>query len=268
MTVRWHNADIAWDRFNPQAVDPGILAVVKAAALVERNAGDYVAYLCNVFAKDQEFCAAALAWGEEETQHGLALGRWAELADPDFNFAEALERFTGAYRLPLEATQSVRGSHAGELIARCVVESGTSSLYSALRDASDEPVLKDICQRIAGDEFRHYKLFHDHFKRYDPSSGLGLIGRLRIAIGRIAESNDDELARAWWAANAWPRPYERKACANAYAAHAGRLYRYGHVRRAVGMVLKVCDLKPQGWLAALATRLGWLLMQQRNRRAV
>lgn len=267
MTVRWHNADIAWDRFDPRAVDPGVLAVVKAAALVERNAGDYVAYLCNVFADDAEFCAAAVVWGEEETQHGVALGRWAELADPDFNFAAAMSRFTSSYRLPLHATKSVRGSQAGELIARCVVESGTSSLYSALRDATDEPVLKDICQRIAGDEFRHYKLFHDHFRRYDRASGLGMLGRLRIAIGRIAESNDDELARAWWAANAWPEPYRRKYCADAYAARAGRLYRYGHVRRAISMVLKVCELQPQGRLADLATRLGWALMQQRNRRA-
>ncbi|MEQ8266944.1 MAG: hypothetical protein RH982_07095 [Parvibaculum sp.] len=34
--------------------------------------------------------------------------------------------------IPLDAVQSVRGSRGGELIARCVVESGTSSCYTAI----------------------------------------------------------------------------------------------------------------------------------------
>jgi len=268
MTVRWHNADIAWERFDPASVDPNMVAVVKAAALVERNAGDYVAYLRNVFADDADFRAAAETWGDEETQHGLALGRWAELADPGFDFAGSMDRFTAHYRLPVEAAHSVRGSRAGELIARCIVECGTSSLYSALRDASAEPVLKDICNRIAGDEFRHYKLFHEHYRRYERDGGLGLFARLRVAVGRIVEAEDDELARAWWAANDWTSAYDRKACANAYAARAGRFYRYGHVKRAVGMTLKACKLAPQGWLANVAARVCWVLLQQRNRRLV
>ena len=49
-------------------------------------------------------------------------------------------------------------------MARCVVESGTSSMYSALRDSTDEPVLKAICHRIAGDEFRHFRLFYHTFR--------------------------------------------------------------------------------------------------------
>jgi hypothetical protein len=266
MRGRWSNQDIDWAAFDAGRVDPHVLAAVKAAALVERNAADYVAYLHNVFADDAGFCAAATAWGEEEAQHGVALGRWAELADPGFDFAAAARRFTDHYRLPLDATQSVRGSRAGELIARCVVESGTSSLYSALRDATDEPVLKDICNRIAGDEFRHYKLFQDHFRRYEAQQSLGLFQRLRIALGRIAEAEDDELARAWWAANAWHLPYDRKRCADAYAGRVGKVYRYGHVRRAIGMVLKACNLDPQGRIADWAGRLGWAWLQHRNRR--
>jgi hypothetical protein len=70
-----------------------------------------------------------------------------------------LARFRAGYRLPLEARASVRGSRSAELLARCVVEVETSSLYSVIRDATQEPVLKAISHRIAGDEFRHYKLF-------------------------------------------------------------------------------------------------------------
>ena len=53
----------------------------------------------------------------------------------------------------------MRGSRAGELLARCVVESGTCSYYAALRDATREPVLRQICHHIAQDEARHYRLF-------------------------------------------------------------------------------------------------------------
>ena len=50
--------------------------------MVERNGADYEAYLCNVFADDPAFQAAARAWAAEEVQHGEALARWATLADP------------------------------------------------------------------------------------------------------------------------------------------------------------------------------------------
>ena len=132
MERHWTLDDIPWARFDRALVDAGILCAMKAAALVEHNSGDYVVYLCNVFAGDAEFQAAARAWGEEEVQHGRALARWAALADPAFDLGAALQNFTANFRLPLSDQASVRGSHAGELVARCVVEVGTSSFYSAV----------------------------------------------------------------------------------------------------------------------------------------
>jgi len=106
------------------------------------------------------FQAVAKRLGDEEIQHGQALARWASLADPTYDFAAAAARFTAGFRVDLDPAASVRGSRVGEMIARCVVETGTSSYYTALAEASREPVLRDICQRIAADEFRHYKLFY------------------------------------------------------------------------------------------------------------
>src|SRR5262249_17094253 len=152
----WTLESISWDRFDPLKVDPEILRNIKAAALVERNAGDYRVYLNRVFADDVAFQEAVDSWAAEEVQHGMALRRWATLADPSWDFEMAFARFRAGYKLPLEATASVRGSQAGEMMARCIVETGTSSYYSALKDATEEPVLKQICGNIAGDEFRHY----------------------------------------------------------------------------------------------------------------
>ena len=265
MARHWTLDDIPWDRFDPAKVDPEVLKAVKAACLVEYNAADYVRYLHNVFADDAEFREAASSWGVEEVQHGEALAKWVGLADPDFDFDDALKRFREGYSLPQDASESVRGSRAGELIARCVVEGGTSSFYSAIRDAADEPVLKVICAKIAGDEFRHFKLFLDHFRRYQPMERLPLVRRLYVAMTRINEASDDELAMAYYCGNGLTEPYDRKRHAAAYGARASRLYRFGHIQRATGMVLKACDLKAQGRLSKYAARATWRLIQWRGR---
>lgn len=256
----WTLDDIAWDRFDAHKVDLDLLRIVKAASLVEHNGGDYAIYLENVFRGDTEFQSAARAWAQEEVQHGRALQRWAELADPSWAFAPAFKRFTDGFKLPLGATVSVRGTRTGELIARCIVETGTSSYYTALAEATDEPVLKQICTKIAADELRHYRLFYTHMQRYQAAERLGFWGRLRTGLSRILESEDDELACAYWAANATSSAYERKPNSRAYARRAYAVYRPKHIERGIAMVLKAVGLSPQsrlhGWLSRFA---GWLI---------
>ncbi len=263
---RWTLDDIPWQAFDAAAVDADIVRVVKAAGMVEHNGADYATYLCNVFDGDDAFCAAARGWAEEEIQHGRALRRWAELADPGFDFDAAFRRFTDGYKLPLDATRSVRGSRTGELIARCVVEVGTSAYYSALGDAAREPVLKHICRRIAGDEFRHYKLFLTHLRRYQKSERLGRLRRLWVAFGRLAESEDDELAFAYHCGVGSTRPYDRKRSIRAYQRRALPLYRLRHVERGFIMLLKVVGLEPRGPLGRWLTRAAWRLLRFRVRR--
>lgn len=274
----WTLDDIPWDKFDASAVDPETVKLVKAACMVEYNGADYATYLCNVFDGDEEFCDAARQWAAEEVRHGRALRRWAEIADPGFDFDDSFQRFTEGYKLPLEATRSVRGSRTGELIARCVVEVGTSSYYSALRDGVAEPVLADICGRIAGDEFRHYKLFLGHMRRYQARERLGLPRRLWIAFGRLIESEDDELAFAYYC-GAYHRgaggaaPYSRRRSIRAYARRALPFYRFGHVQRGLGMVFKAVGMDPRGgigrsivgWILASTVRLAWRVMQYRAR---
>ncbi|HKX11245.1 MAG TPA: ferritin-like domain-containing protein [Stellaceae bacterium] len=259
----WTLDDIPWERLDRAKVDPEVLRIVKAASLVEQNGGDYAHYLCNVFHDDPAFQTVARAWGGEEIQHGEALGRWAELADPTFNHAGASKRFTAGFRVDLDATKSVRGTRSGELIARCIVETGTSSYYTALAEAVEEPVLKAICQRIAADELRHYKLFYTHLKRYLERERLGFWGRLRVAVGRVAESEDDELAYAYYAANEGAVPYQRKRYNNAYARRAYRVYRAHHIERGMAMIFKTVGLTPNGRLNRLASRFAWWVMCRR-----
>jgi len=253
----WALDDIPWDRFDRSELDPGIVRIVKAASLVEYNGGAYAHHLCRIFHDDADFQRAARCWGEEEIQHGRALARWAALADPSYDFAAAFERFQTGYRIDFDTDASRRGSRSGEMIARCMVEVGTSSYYSALRDGVREPVLKEICRNIAADEIRHYKLFYKTLTCCLERERMGLWGRLRVALGRIVEAEDDELAYAYYAANESARPYNRRFYSCAYARRALALYRRRHVRQMIAMVFKAVGLAPHGRLARAATHLAW-----------
>lgn len=260
----WTLDDIDWSKFDPALVDPDLVRIVKAASLVEHNGLDYATYLCNVFHDDSGFQDTARHWAHEEVQHGEALARWAELADPAWSFTASFKRFTDGYSLPLDASESVRGSRTGELIARCIVETGTSSYYTALAEAAREPVLRQICRNIAADELRHYKLFYTAMKRYQDAERLGRWGRLRIGLGRILESEDDELAYAYYAANdASGKPYDRRANSRAYARRSYSVYRPRHVERGIAMVLKAVGLKANGRLHRVLWSLASRFMQYR-----
>ncbi len=265
--AHWTLDDVPWAKLDRDLLDADLVAVAKAAALVERNSADYAEYLCNVFSDDPAFQAAARDWAVEEVQHGEALGRWGEMADPRFDFAAAMETFRAGYRIPVGAASSVRGSRSGELTARCVVEIGTSSFYSALRDSSREPVLKFICAKIAGDEFRHYKLFYTHLQRYLEREKPSRLRRVLVAVGRYREADDDELAFAYYCANGSGEPYDRKREASAYAARAYRCYDRDHVRRAVNMTLKATGVPSQGRIGKVASRLAWNHLQRQMRQS-
>ncbi|MGI4946024.1 MAG: acyl-ACP desaturase, partial [Janthinobacterium lividum] len=256
----WRLEDVAWDRFDPAQVDRSIVPLVKAAAMVERNGVDYAVYLGRVFVDDPDFRRASDNWAVEEVQHGDALGRWAMLADPGWDFEAAFQRYRDGYKLPLDADASVRGSRTGELIARCMVETGTSSYYTALAEATGEPVLQQVCKLIAADEYRHFKLFYDHMRRYLARERLGMLNRLKIAAGRITESEDDELAFAYHCGNeSESTAYEHKRCIAAYMGRAISFYRFRHIERAMGMILKSVGLPPRGRLSAAGARLTWTL---------
>ena len=264
----WTLDDIPWARFDPSRVDPETLRIVKAAAMVEYNGGDYAAYLCRVFHDDPGFQDEARVWAAEEVQHGEALGRWAELADPEFRFRESFERFKDGFKIRTDLDESIRGSRTGELVARCIVETGTSSYYTALMEATDEPVLREVCRNIAADELRHYKLFYAHMRRYLERENIGRLRRAMVAIARAGETEDDELAYAYYAANGDGEPYDRRRFNRAYARRAYGVYKPRHVERGMAMLLKAAGFPPHGRINRFASSLTWRLLKSRQQRLV
>jgi rubrerythrin len=266
--MRWTLDTIDWSAFERDKLDPEILKALKAASLVEANAPDYVAYLCNVFRDHPDVQACIRQWGGEESQHGAALARYARLADPTFDFESSFARFRRIQNIQPEVNESLRGSKAGEMIARCVVESGTSSFYTAIREKTTEPCLQQLMGHMAADEFGHYRMFLETFNRFKaelPQTWK----RLRIAIGRVAEADDDELAGAFYCAN-YPegasQPYDRKTFADAYQKRALIVYGKKQVERLISMVAKAGGLEPHGWLTHAAQGIGWWWLKREQKR--
>ena len=271
MSRYWTLDDIDWTAFRPDLVDAPLLATIKAAALVEANAPDYVTYLCNVFRGDGPLCDAVRLWGDEEVQHGRALARWASMADPSYDLDTALQRFRAGYQqVPLDSDQSTRGSQPGELFARCIVESGTTSFYSAMHDTAQEPVLKQIARNIAADEVRHYKLFRTHLDAYEArGAGLTRMARLKILGDRIAEISDDEFGYAYYAANVAPaggEPYDRDRCSLAYENGAYGLYQRAHVEKGVRMMLRAVGFGTASPLVKFSLPVAWHLMRRKQKK--
>ena len=130
-------------------------------------------------------------------------------------------------------------------------------------------MLKAICRQIAADEYRHFKLFYDHMHRYLRRERIGVLRRTRIALGRVTETEDDELAFAFHCTNEpTGLAYDHQRCIAAYMSRAMGFYRRPHLDRAIGMIFKTIGFTPHGRIGRLAAGLAFAAMQRRRRKFV
>ncbi len=91
--------------------------------------------------------------------------------------------------------------------------------------------------------------------------------RTRIALGRVTETEDDELALAYHVTNEpADLPYSHERCIAAYMSRAMGCYRRPHMARSMGMIFKTIGFTPHTKLASAATSLAWFAMQRRQRK--
>lgn len=247
MPGKWTFEDINWSLFNAAKVNFDILRVIKAGSLIEYNSSDYGLYLKGVFEGDSLFQKEIEAWSKDEIKHGKVLAQWVKMVDSGYDFEDRFKAYIKGFPIDTKAKESIRGSQASELLTRCMVEIGTSSFYTAIKNATHEPLLKHICSKIAADELRHYKLFYAHFKRYQAHEKLNLLKRLKIALGRLLESAGDELAFAYYTANNETTPYNRRHWTQVYGKTVYKNYEREHVHRSMALFCKAIDITPQGW---------------------
>ena len=120
-------------------------------------------------------------------QHGEVLRRWLAVADPSFRFDDEDRSYRKNVPYYAHTGRSVRGSLENELLCRCVVESFASAYYGAIHDATGEPLLREICDRLARDEARHFSAFHALLEEARRGGRAGWISSLRTIYRRIRD---------------------------------------------------------------------------------
>ena len=130
-------------------------------------------------------------WVREEVQHGQALKRYVQTVWPEFDWEGSYSGFAEEYA-GLCSLDNLEASRALEMAARCVVETGTSTLYRCLHDAVEEPVLKQILANIKADEVRHYAMFRRLFMEHNRTEGKGALAVLLTIAKRALEIRGED----------------------------------------------------------------------------
>jgi hypothetical protein len=180
-------------------------------------------------------------------QHGAALRRYVAEVWPEFAWQSAYDGFLAEYA-PLCDDAHLGPTRGLELVARCVVETGTSSFYRMLAAASPEPVLALLAEHIRRDEVRHYKHFFRYFRAYREREAVGRGAVLRALVARLREIDEEDERVAFRHVQRQLAPGQQEA-ATAYAAFRrrnGELARdHFPFRSGVRMLLKPLRLNPR-----------------------
>ena len=60
--------------------------------------------------------------------------------------------------------------------------------------------------------------------------------------------------------------YSHSRCIAGYMSKAMGFYRYHHMQRSMGMILKAVGLPPRGRVSTIGARVAWRVMQRRRRK--
>lgn len=171
---------------------PLLLQVLASASFIEATSDLYTDNLVDFLRADREALEWLTgSWRHEELRHGVALKRYVEAAWPDFDWDGTYRAFSAEYRSTYREYQ-LAASPAREMVARCVVETGTTTFYRMLAASVAEPVLKQIASAIANDEVRHYKHFYRYFLRFQAAEGLSRGTVLHTIGSRVADIHADD----------------------------------------------------------------------------
>ena len=246
---RWSLADIPYDTIDPTCIagDPYLFYMLAAASLVEINSDLYTRNLLEYFHGDTDVTHWLMQdWQHEEIQHGAALRRYVNTVWPDFSWDRSFQRFSADYARfcrpeLLGPTQTL------ELAARCVVETGTASLYTMLSRLSPEPVLTGLLSHIRSDEIRHYRNFYHFFLKYQVREPRGYYAVARTLWHRAREIENEDACYAFKHVYLERHP-ERRFYEDAYRMfrkhYAALAHQYYPYQMAARMFLKPLGLNP------------------------
>lgn len=203
-SVHWRIEDIDFSAIDRSAIEynQDLFFLLMSASFIETGSDTYAANLAEHYAAWPEIAVWLKdQWESEELQHGRALRAYVEAVWPEFPWQQAYDSFFAEYS-QLCTMEELYPDQRLEMVARCVVETGTTAYYHTLRELSDEPVLSELLGNIRNDEVNHFKHFLKYFKELQQQAP---VGRMRIAkalygrLKELRESDSDIALRHVWA---------------------------------------------------------------------
>ena len=195
----WSLDDIPYEQIDRSVVgdDEVLFSLIASASFIEITSETYTRNLVAFCAGDDEVVAwLQEGWQHEEVQHGAALRRYVETAWPDFDWESAYRSFLDEY-MRVCSVDLLAPSRALEMVARCVVETGTSSFYRMLAEAAPEPVLRHLAAFISRDEVDHYKHFYRFFRIYAEREHPGRAAVLKTLVKRTGAVDAEDASIAF-----------------------------------------------------------------------
>ena len=257
---RWRLEEIRFDSVDVASVrnDEFLFLTLAAASFVEILADTYSANLIEHFRGNHEVTRwLGESWKQEEVQHGRALKAYVQTVWPEFDWECAHLKFQAEYAACCTVEQ-LEPQPALELVARCVVETGTSTFYRALHHYVREPVLRGLIEHIKADEGAHYAHFRRHFAASNASEQHGVAAVLGTMWRRMREVRSEDAYIAFKHVHAGRHP-GRPDPASDWQRYTRTVKRLAHRHYPYSMAVRML-IKPIPMSEALKWLLLWPLL--------
>lgn len=203
--MRWnYEEDIDYSKIDIDSVKNNefLFYLTTIASFIEITSDTYSKNLSEYFSDNSEAVDwLQHKWEKEEVQHGNALKKYVQTVWSDFDWEKAYKLFLKNY-LPLCGSEQYQPTRAKEMLARMIVETGTSTFYRGLEAYAKEigePVLAQIAHNIYKDEVEHYSYFDKYFKHYNENEKNGKTEIVKVIYSRIKEIDNEDVYLAFQA---------------------------------------------------------------------
>ena len=203
---QWSIDEIDWADLRPERLTATDQSVFRFITFIEDHIPGYLTYFLNAFpvvGTDlgiEEFCfnreyfRFLIAWAHDEQRHASVLARYqveAGISDLDKLTLELAEEGRKQFSLPYD--------HPIQSFAYTLVqEKATQLFYQRFRNIVTEPVLRDLLNRLARDEARHFAFYCELIAAYVRRHGLGAtVPSLKEVLGTFRMPLADTLTGYW-----------------------------------------------------------------------
>ena len=136
------------------------------------------------------------AWWPQRAELGRQLRGYVEATWPEFDWNAAYQEFSESYR-PHSGFAGRNGGIALEALGLCVTSAQAALFYRALANSADDPALRGLALKAAGDHAGYFDFFQALFERCKSGERVGFAATWRTVISVSRSARDHDVATAF-----------------------------------------------------------------------